>query len=378
MTAKPLRIGLIVGEASGDVLAEGLLLALQARYPSLSVEGVLGPRVLALGGKTLYPMERLSIMGFIEPLKQLPHLLKMRRHLIRHFLKNPPDVFIGIDSPDFNLGIEKRLKKAGIKTIHYVSPSVWAWRQGRIKTIRAAVDLMLVLFPFEADFYRDQQVPAVFVGHPLADTIPIHVDQAQMRRDLGLSLAHPTLALLPGSRHSEIQYLAPLYVAVVNELRKTIPTLQVIVPMASPNIRQAFTALVNDSDLRLVDGQAQAVMHASDVVLLTSGTATLEAMLCHRPMVVAFKSSWLNAWLIRKLVNIAYFSLPNLLFKRRIVPEFFQEDATVPQLTAAVLAFLQHHAASESIHTEFLSMHQQLRMQASQRAADAVLGIVEV
>lgn len=376
MNAKPLRIGMIVGEASGDVLAEGLLLALQSYYPSLMIEGVLGPRVLALGGQSLYPMESLSMMGFVEPVRQLPSLLKMRRHIINYFLENPPDLFIGVDSPDFTLNVEKRLKKVGVPTVHYVSPSVWAWRKGRIKMIRHAVDLMLVLFPFEADFYRDERVRAVFVGHPLADTIPLAVDQTSARKALNLDTSRPTLAVLPGSRLGEIQHLAPLYLAVVDELRKTIPTLQVVVPLVSPGIRQAFTDLVKETELVLVDGQAQQVMQASDAVLLTSGTATLEAMLCHRPMVVAFKSSWLNSCLIRKFVDIPFFSLPNLLFNRRIVPEYFQEEATVPKLTEALLGFLENVAERELIQAEFLAMHQKLRVQASQRAAETVANML--
>ena len=376
MSAQSLRVGIIVGEASGDLLGEGLLLAFKQHYPSIIIEGVIGPRLQAMGGHTLYEMEALSMMGFIEPLRHLPRLLMMRHKLIKHFLQNPPDIFIGIDSPDFTLGVEKQLKKAGIKTVHYVSPSVWAWRTGRIKTIKKAVDLMLVLFPFEQNFYQDKQVPAVFVGHPLADAIPMHVDQKAVKQALHLHPELPTLAVLPGSRLSEIKYLAPLYLQVIQRLRKTIPNLQCVVPLASPKIRAAFSEIANGVNVTMIDGDAQKAMQASDVVLLTSGTATLEAMLCHRPMVVAFRSSAVNIWLIRKLVKIPFFSLPNLLFNKKVVPEFLQEDASVENLTHSLLAFFQDHTLSESVQAQFIDMHQTLRMQASQQAAAAVIKLL--
>ena len=393
-----LTIGIITGEASGDLLGADLILALRHKlltdadankFTEIKIIGVLGPRLKKLASESeisaeaLYDSEALSIMGFIEPLKQLPRLLKMRKHLINYFIQNPPDVFIGIDSPDFNLGIEKKLKQAKVKTIHYVSPSVWAWRKGRIKTIKKAVDLMLVLFPFEKNFYQEHQVKSVFVGHPLADNIPIEINQLAAREKLGLNIEKnqksPILAILPGSRLSEIEYLAPLYLQTALQLKNKINNLGIIIPLASKKIEKRFDEIKLDLDpenklnIIKINNQAQEVMQASDVVLITSGTATLEAMLCKRPMVVAFRTSGFNAFIAKLFIKIKYFSLPNLLFDKKIVPEFFQESATAEALEKELLAYFEDKNLYTNTQGKFTQMHTSLKMRASEKAAEAVL-----
>lgn len=407
---------MITGEASGDLLGADLILALRNKllnnaennpnpnsYTEIKVIGVLGPRLKKLAEdyadisvELLYDSEALAIMGFIEPIKQLPRLLKMRKHLINYFIQNPPDVFIGIDSPDFNLGIEKKLKQNNIKTIHYVSPSVWAWRKGRIKTIKKAVDLMLVLFPFEKKFYQEHQVNSVFIGHPLADNIPIEIDQAAAREKLNLGLIsgsdsssdlHSVLAMLPGSRLSEIEYLAPLYIQTALQLKLKLETqnkkMKILVPIASKKVEEKFDEIKlnldpeNKLEIIKINNQAQTVMQASDLVLITSGTATLEAMLCKRPMVVVFKTSKFNAFIARLFIKLKYFSLPNLLFNQKIVPEFFQEQATVENLECELLNYLENKKLYSDTQDKFIQMHKTLKMQASQRAAEAVLGLIK-
>lgn len=396
-----LTIGIITGEASGDLLGADLILALRNKllnsperhqFTAIKIIGVLGPRLQKLAedysdisAELLYDSEALAIMGFIEPLKQLPKLLKMRKRLINYFIKNPPVIFMGIDSPDFNLGIEKKLKQNKIKTIHYVSPSVWAWRKGRIKTIKKAVDLMLVLFPFEKDFYQDHQVKSVFIGHPLADNIPIEINQVAAREKLNLGLtsnSDPVLAMLPGSRLGEIEYLAPLYIQTALKLKSKISDLKIVVPIASKKVEARFDEIQLNLDpenkLGIVktNGQAQVVMQASDVVLITSGTATLEAMLCKRPMVVVFKTSKFNAFIAKLFIKIKFFSLPNLLFNQKIVPEFFQEQATIENLERELINYFENKKLYLDTQEQFTEMHKILKMQASQQAADAVLALL--
>ncbi|MES2204289.1 MAG: lipid-A-disaccharide synthase [Pseudomonadota bacterium] len=377
-----MRIGIIVGEASGDLLGAALIEQLQKLYPHLTFDGVLGPRLKALGGTALYESERLAVMGFIEPLKRLPELLRMRHHLIKHYRDNPPDVFIGIDAPDFNLGIECKLKKQGIKTVHYVSPSVWAWRQGRIKKIKQAVDLMLVLFPFEAAFYEKHCVPVVYVGHPMAMQNPPHpplCKRGSIARQAG-GFCEKILAILPGSRHSEIAHMTELFLKTALLLKAQFPQLQFISPMASPEIRAHFLkikALVApDLEIKLFDGQADEVLAACDCALITSGTATFQAMLHHCPMVVAYKTSKFNAWLIRKLYKHRFFALPNILFGRRIIPEYFQEDATPASLFQDLEILLKNQQVAKNIAEEFLAMHQYLREPAIDAGAKAIKNLI--
>lgn len=363
----------MVGEASGDCLGAALIEQLRLLFPALSFEGVLGPRLTALGGKQLYDAERLAVMGFVEPLKRLPELLRMRRTLCQYFRHNPPDVFIGIDAPDFTLSIEKYLKRQQIKTVHYVSPSVWAWRPGRIKTIKKAVDLMLVLFPFEEQWYQQQAVPVVYVGHPLAHQIPLAMAPKPEKPK--------TVAILPGSRHSEICSMAALFLKTAQQLQHHFPELHFIAPMASPAIHVSFLAIKNaiapNLNLELRAGQADAVLAQSDCALITSGTATLQAMLHHCPMVVAYKTGALNAWLIRRFYRQPWFALPNILARKRIVAEYFQAEATQETLFNDMCMLLQDKVRVRSMQAEFLSLHQGLQQPVQDTGARAIAAMLQ-
>lgn len=375
-----MRIGIVAGEASGDLLGAGLVSAIKQRFPDAIIEGIAGPQMIAAGAASLFPMDRLSVMGIVEVLGRYRELLGIRRQLANHFKQNPPDVFIGIDAPDFTLGLEKQLRQAGIKTVHYVSPSVWAWRQRRVKKIAQSTDLMLTLFPFEAKFYEQHHVPVKFVGHPLADTIPMVVDKLAARQSLGLSSDSTILAMLPGSRSNELHYLATTFIETVRWLRVRHPNLDVVVPLANDvrraQFEQAMSQIADVPEMTLVDGQSREVMAAADVVLLASGTAALEAMLLKRPMVVAYKLAPLTYWLAKRLVKITNYSLPNLLAGEIFVPELIQHDATAEKLGQAVLNYLDDTELNESVNQRFNEIHQSLRKDASQQAADAVLELV--
>jgi len=377
---EPLRIGVVAGEASGDLLGAGLIKAIRQRHPDARIEGIAGPEMIAAGADSLFPMDRLSVMGIVEVLGRYRELLGIRRQLATHFKRNPPDVFIGIDAPDFTLGLERQLRDAGIKTVHYVSPSVWAWRQGRVKKIARSTDLMLTLFPFENDIYQRHRVPVRFVGHPLADTIPLQVDRAAARQALSLPAQAEVLALLPGSRSNELNYLSDTFIDTVRWLRQRRPELEVVVPLANAVRRQQFeAALARAGDapaMRLVDGRSREVMAAADAVLLASGTAALEAMLLKRPMVVAYRLAALTYWLAKRLVKVSNYSLPNLLAGESLVPELIQHDATPEKLGAAVLEFLQNPETAEHVHRRFDEIHRRLRLDASEQAADAVLELL--
>lgn len=375
--SRPLRIGMIAGELSGDLLGAGLIKALRERHPDAIIEGIGGPQMAAQGFTSLFPMEELSVMGLFEVLAHLPRLLRIRREIVRHFRAFPPDVFVGIDAPDFNLGVERRLKDAGIPTVHYVSPSVWAWRQGRVKTIARSVDRVLTLFPFEAAFYRDHHVPVSFVGHPLADMIPERVDAASARAALHLPADAPLVALLPGSRAGEVARLADIFVATVHRLAHQRPGVHFAVPLANATTREIFGAALNrhvgDLPVHLIDGRSREVMAASDVVLLASGTATLEALLLKRPMVVAYRLARLTYWLAKRLVKLPHFALPNLLAGRALVPEFLQDAVTPEALSEAVLRCLDDTAMRQDLIAAFDAIHADLRRDADHSAAAAVL-----
>jgi lipid-A-disaccharide synthase len=371
----PLRVALVAGEASGDILGAGLMLALRAQHPTVEFIGVGGPRMQAQGLNSYFPMERLSVMGLVEVLGRLPELLARRKRLIATLIEEKPDVFIGIDAPDFTLNIELKLRRAGIKTVHYVSPSVWAWRQKRVLKIREGCDLMLTLFPFEAQFYQAQQVPVRFVGHPLANTIPLEVDRSVARIVLGLPAVGPVVALLPGSRGGEVAKLGALFLDTAELLLQLRPDLRFVLPCASPERRVEIEALLlgRDLPLSLLDGQSHEALAACDAVLIASGTATLEALLCHRPMVVAYRVAPLTYWILKKLVKSAYLSLPNLLAGRLIVPELIQQAATSAALAEQLLPLLVDGSGQTR---EFSAIHRSLRLDASTQAADAVLGLV--
>ena len=377
-----MRIGIVAGEASGDLLGAGLVSAIKQRYPDALIEGIAGPQMIAAGATSLFPMDRLSVMGIVEVLGRYRELLGIRRQLAKHFKQNPPDVFIGIDAPDFTLGLEKQLRQAGIKTAHYVSPSVWAWRQRRVKKIAQSTDLMLTLFPFEAKFYQQHHVPVKFVGHPLADTIPMLTDKLAARKDLGLSSGNTILAMLPGSRSNELQYLATTFIETVRWLCARHPGLEVVVPLANEvrraQFEQAMAQIADVPEMTLVDGQSREVMAAADVVLLASGTAALEAMLLKRPMVVAYKLSPITYWLAKRLVKVENVSLPNLLANETLVPELIQHEATPEKLGQAVLNYLEDSALNDVVNQRFNEIHQALKQDASQQAADAILELATV
>ncbi|WP_192954824.1 lipid-A-disaccharide synthase [Gallaecimonas mangrovi] len=373
--SKPLRVGMIAGEASGDLLGADLMASLQAHHPDIEFFGIGGPRMQALGFDSLFDMEELSIMGLVEVIKHLPRLLHVRKTIVKHFLDNPPDVFIGIDAPDFNLGVEKRLKDKGIKTVHYVSPSVWAWREKRVFKVKAATDLVLALLPFEKAFYDRYQHPCAFVGHPLADRMPLDVDVPGAWQKLGLDEHHPTLAILPGSRGGEVARMAPLFKEAVLKLKADNPALHFLIPAANAKRREQIAAVFSDvSDVTVVDGQGRQVMVASDAVLLASGTATLEAMLAKKPMVVAYQVHPFTYWLAKKLVRVKRFSLPNLLANDDWVPELIQDDATPERIFEAVKGALGDAQAQNP--QRFRALHQDIRQNASEQAAKAVLELL--
>jgi lipid-A-disaccharide synthase len=375
MSSSTLRIGILAGEISGDILGSHLLAALKKRFDRVVIEGIGGPLMEAQGLQSLYPMERLSVMGFIEPLKRLPELLRIRRGVYQHFLANPPDLFLGIDSPDFNLRLEYKLRQAGMTTAHLVSPSVWAWRSGRIYKIKRAVDLMLTLFPFETDIYRQHQVAVEFVGHPLADEIPLRCDQESARAGLGYLPEGKCLALLPGSRAGEVRLLAPLFLETARLLARDMPGLSFLMPAANAD-RYAELELLLQSypelAVTLVAGQSREVMAASDAVLLASGTATLEAMLLKRPMVVSYRMTALSWALISRMATTRFASLPNILAAREVVPELLQGRARPELIYDALRPLLEGGGERKATLHEFDRIHQQLRLGYGDRAADAI------
>jgi lipid-A-disaccharide synthase len=324
-----LRIALVAGEASGDILGAGLMRALKAQHPAVEFIGVGGPLMQAEGLTSYFPMERLSVMGLVEVLGRLRELLARRKLLIQTLIEEKPDVFIGIDAPDFTLNIELKLRQAGIKTVHYVSPSVWAWRQKRVLKIREGCDLMLTLLPFEARFYEEKGVPVRFVGHTLADTIPLQADRAAARAELGLPDG-PLVALMPGSRGGEVGRLASVFFDAAERLQSMKPGIRFVLPCASPQRRAQIETLLEGRNLplTLLDGKSHLALAACDAVLIASGTATLEALLYKRPMVVAYRLAPLTFWILKRMVKSPYISLPNLLAQRLLVPELLQDDAT--------------------------------------------------
>ncbi|UBM24275.1 lipid-A-disaccharide synthase [Pseudomonas sp. p1(2021b)] len=369
-----LCVALVAGEASGDILGSGLMRALKARHPDVRFIGVGGPLMEAEGLVSYFPMERLAVMGLVEVLGRLRELLKRRKELIQTLIAEKPDVFIGIDAPDFNLTIELKLRQAGIKTVHYVSPSVWAWRQKRVLKIREGCDLMLTLLPFEAKFYEEKGVPVRFVGHPLADTIPLEADRQAARTALGLG-AGPLVALMPGSRGGEVERLGALFLDAAERLRERVPGVRFVSPCANPSRRAQLEQMLQGRDLplTLLDGRSHEALAACDAVLIASGTATLEALLYKRPMVVAYRLAPLTYWILKRMVKSPYVSLPNLLAQRLLVPELLQDAATSDAL-AQTLAPLVTDGTQQT--DSFDRIHRTLRRDASNQAADAVLALL--
>ncbi|WEX17238.1 lipid-A-disaccharide synthase [Pseudomonas sp. G11] len=369
-----LRIALVAGEASGDILGAGLMRALKARHPAVEFIGVGGPLMQAEGLTSYFPMERLSVMGLVEVLGRLRELLARRKLLIQTLIEEKPDVFVGIDAPDFTLNIELKLRQAGIKTVHYVSPSVWAWRQKRVLKIREGCDLMLTLLPFEARFYEEKGVPVRFVGHTLADTIPLQADRAAARAELGLADG-PLVALMPGSRGGEVGRLASVFFDAAERLQALKPGIRFVLPCASPQRRAQIETLLEGRNLplTLLDGQSHLALAACDAVLIASGTATLEALLYKRPMVVAYRLAPLTYWILKRMVKSPYISLPNLLAQRLLVPELLQDDATPEALAQTLLPLID---GGEEQTRGFDDIHRTLRRDASNQAADAVLTLI--
>lgn len=378
----PLVIGLVAGESSGDTLGAALLEALRERVGAVRAFGVAGPKMRAAGCEVLADSHELAVMGLIEPLAHLPRLFALRRRLLQDMVRRRPDVFVGIDAPAFNVGLEAKLRAQGIPTVQYVSPQVWAWRQGRVRSIAAACDLVLCLFPFETEFYSQHGVRAQFVGHPLADQIPLDTDRGLAREALGLAPQATVIALLPGSRLGEVRRLGEDFLRAALWLQAQRPDLTFIAPMASPGAREVFAAqrarLAPGLALQLVDGHAQQALIAANAVLVASGTATLEALLTRRPMVVAYRFSALTAFLLRRLglVKVTHFSQPNLLTGKSLVPEFVQEQVNGPALGQALLKQLTDRAARQVLQDEFLKVHRQLRVGAADRAAAAILDLL--
>lgn len=373
------RFAIVIGEASGDQLGKGLIEALRARVPDAEFVGITGPAMRAAGCQSWGDYEQLALMGLVEVVGQLPRLRRLLHELRDRLRTEPPDVLIGIDAPDFNLRLARLAREAGVPTVQYVCPSVWAWRQSRVKTLRRACDLVLCLLPFEQAFLERHAVAAEFVGHPLADEIPAALDSQASRHALGLPDV-PTVALLPGSRRAELEHLGPPFLEAVAWLLERRPELRFVVAAASSRLAEAFARLQREAALDDVidirEGVTREVLGAADVVLLASGTATLETMLVGRPMVVAYKANPVTAWIARRLVKVQWAALPNLLANTELAPEFLQEEVRGPALGAAVLKQLDSPAEQARIRAHYVELAGVLRRNASQRAADAVLKLL--
>ncbi|MBL8399135.1 MAG: lipid-A-disaccharide synthase [Candidatus Accumulibacter sp.] len=378
MTARTVRIAMVAGEASGDLLASQLLAALRVRLPNAVCYGIGGPQMSGQGFDAWYPLEKLAVRGYIEVLRHYREIAGIRRELKRRLLAEPPDAFIGVDAPDFNLALEKALKRRGIPTIHYVSPSIWAWRGGRINNIGESVSRMLALFPFEAPLYQQRGIPVTYVGHPLADMLPLEDGRQEARNLLGLAAQHPVFALLPGSRQSELHYMADTYLDTARRIHQQLPDAQFLVPLVTRETRNLFEQAMqrqqtNELPIRLMFGHAHQAMMAADVVLVASGTATLEAALLKRPMAIVYKLSPTTYRLMRRMAYLPYIGLPNVLAGKFVVPEFIQDDATPENLAQALLNLYADKPVCAQIRALFDTLHRQLRRNAAEQAADAVV-----
>ncbi|SIO93081.1 lipid-A-disaccharide synthase [Vibrio spartinae] len=377
--SKPLKIGIVVGELSGDTLGEGLIKAIREQYPDAHFVGIAGPKMKALGCESLFDMEELAVMGLAEVLGRLPRLFKIKSHLVRYFKDADLDVFIGIDAPDFNLRLERNLKDAGITTVHYVSPSVWAWRQKRIYKIAQATNLVLAFLPFEKAFYDRFNVPCEFIGHTLADAIPLSSDKNEARATLGLDSGKRWLAVLPGSRGSELKMLCRPFIETCRKLRQRYPDLGFVVALVNDKRREQFEAVWQDIapelDFVLVNGTARTVITAADAVLLASGTVALECMLVNRPMVVGYRFNTVTNFLVKRLVKTKYVSLPNILVDEEIVKELLLDECTVENLYREVCVLFD--GDNRLMQSKFTEIHQLIRKDADKQAANAVLNLIE-
>ncbi|MGF6561211.1 lipid-A-disaccharide synthase [Erwinia aphidicola] len=377
MPKHPLTIALVAGETSGDILGAGLIRALKEKHPDARFVGVAGPLMQAEGCEAWYEMEELAVMGIVEVLGRLRRLLHIRRDLTRRFTALKPDVFVGIDAPDFNITLEGKLKQQGIRTIHYVSPSVWAWRQKRVFKIGRSTDLVLAFLPFEKAFYDRFNVPCRFIGHTMADAMPIEPDKQAARRELGIASDAVCLALLPGSRGAEVEMLSADFLRTAMLLRAKYPQLEIVVPLVNPKRREQFEAIkaevAPDLPMHLLDGKGRAAMVASDAALLASGTAALECMLAKCPMVVGYRMKPFTFWLAKRLVKTDYVSLPNLLAGRELVKELLQDECQPELLAAALEPLLAAGETRDRLLATFAELHHQIRWNADEQAAAAVL-----
>lgn len=376
------RVGIVAGEASGDLIAAHLIQALKARMPGIEFVGIAGPKMIAAGATSLFSMEKLAVRGYVEVLRHYREIVGIRRRLKAHFLANPPDLFIGVDAPDFNLSLEEALKRRGIPTIHYVSPSIWAWRGERIGQIARAVSRILVLFPFEEPLYANVGVPVTYVGHPLADILPEEPDREAARVQLKITRPGPVFALLPGSRVSELTAMAELFVRTAKLIAQKLPNAQFLVPTVNRDTRRIFEGALyrceaQDIPITLLFGHAHAAMAAADVVLVASGTATLEAALLKRPMVITYKMPRLSWSIMQRKKYQPYVGLPNILAGRFIVPELLQNEATPENLAQVLLNLLNDEVVRKGLEAEFAAMHQELRQNTAEKAADAILPYLE-
>lgn len=379
--AKPLRVGMVAGEASGDLLAAHLIAALKARRPAIEFAGIGGPRMMAEGFESHFPMEKLSVRGYAEALRHYREIMNIRGRLVKGMLQDRPDLFIGVDSSDFNLGIERKLKDAGIPAIHYVSPSVWAWRRWRVRRIARSVNRILVMFPFEEPLYKAVGVPVTYVGHPLADIIPFEPPRDDARAQLRLPSGKLIVALLPGSRRSELKYMADAFVLAAHRFRQEVHDVHFVVPMVTRETRELFERAIHvnqrtDLPLTLLFGHSHEALAAADIALVASGTATLETALFKTPMVIAYRQSPITWALMRQMVYLPYVGMPNILAGERLVPELLQDEATPANLAGALLSLLRDTEARKRQVERFREFHQLLRQNTAEKAADAILSVV--
>lgn len=371
------RIGIVAGEASGDLLGSHLIRALKQKRADIEFVGIAGPKMMSEGAHSLFPIERLSVRGYVEVLRHLFGLLKLRRQLLKYLLDNPVDLFIGIDAPDFNFWLEKKLKNKGVKTIHYVSPSIWAWRKNRINKIKQAVTHMLALFPFEPELYQQANIPVTYVGHPLADMLPIEPDTTTAREGLKIKSSALVIAMLPGSRQSEVRQHADLFVKTAKIIYSTHANVQFLVPLITRETRQIFElAIFHEAEslpIQILFGHAHDAMEAADVVIVASGTATLETALLKKPMVITYRMPKLSWQLLKRMRLQAYVGLPNILAGKFVVPELLQDDATPEKLAEVTMRLVTDTSYSAEMKEEFTKMHHALRQNTAEKAAVAIL-----
>lgn len=379
-----IKVGIVAGEASGDLLGSRLIRAIKKHRPDVEFIGIAGPKMMAEGASSLFPMEKLSLHGYgLDVLKEIPALLSIRRRLYRYFVKNPPQVFIGIDAPDFNFSLEKKLKKKGVNVIHYVSPSIWAWRKGRMSKIKRAAHHILTLFPFEPAIYQAASVKASYVGHPMADEIPLYPDKKEARVQLKLEKSPLIIAMLPGSRIGEVKHHAELFVRTAQKIAQIHPKALFLVPLITRETRAIFEAALYGSfdqdpeavhpNIKIMFGHAHLAMQAADFVLVASGTASLEAALLKKPMVITYRMPWLNWQILKRMNYLPWVGLPNILAQRFVVPELLQDDANPERVAETILRMLGDKLMLDDIRSEFTNMHENLRQDNAEKAAQAVL-----